>query len=186
MLFLNNLKFGKYLLEKNEWLVSEEKENFKIWFIYTLLLEEMPFSLHSVTFSNHIFCHILFNRFFLIILLVWPLKCFYFNLQNLQEIILIKTVFSSLWLQNKSVKLLPAKGYTAAFALRQRMLNFIQNLEYYMMIEVIEPKWHIFLNRMETVSVFLFVIANYKDPVHIPHSACLYFGNSVKDMIQMF
>lgn len=32
------------------------------------------------------------------------------------------------------------------------MMNAIQNLEYYMMIEVIEPTWHDFVNKIEKVS----------------------------------
>jgi len=38
-----------------------------------------------------------------------------------------------------------------AFALRQRMLNFVQNLQYYMMFEVIEPNWQLFESNMDTV-----------------------------------
>ncbi len=30
---------------------------------------------------------------------------------------------------------------SASFALRQKMLNFLQNLEYYMTFEVLEPNW---------------------------------------------
>ena len=44
------------------------------------------------------------------------------------------------------------KGYASAFALRQRMLNFVQNFEYYMMFEVVEPNWHVFQTNMESVS----------------------------------
>nr|NP_001162797.1 Gamma-tubulin ring protein 84, isoform D [Drosophila melanogaster]ACZ95331.1 Gamma-tubulin ring protein 84, isoform D [Drosophila melanogaster]AIG12976.1 FI21441p1 [Drosophila melanogaster] len=44
-----------------------------------------------------------------------------------------------------------ASLYRAAFTLRQRMMNAIQNLEYYMMIEIIEPNWHIFIEKMKTV-----------------------------------
>ena len=44
------------------------------------------------------------------------------------------------------------KWYAAAFALRQRMLNFVQNFEYYMMFEVVEPNWHIFQANMDSVS----------------------------------
>lgn len=79
----------------------------------------------------------------------------------------------NLWLQNKSVKFFPAKGYSTAFALRQRMLNFIQNLEYYMMIEVIEPKWHIFLNRMETVSNIDDVLNHHGDFLHNCLKVCM-------------
>ncbi|KAI8034722.1 gamma-tubulin complex component 2 homolog isoform X1 [Drosophila gunungcola] len=44
-----------------------------------------------------------------------------------------------------------AELYRSAFTLRQRMMNAIQNLEYYMMIEIIEPNWHIFIEKMKNV-----------------------------------
>jgi len=61
----------------------------------------------------------------------------------------------SVWLSNKSAKqftLNSTRWYAAAFALRQRMLNFVQNLQYYMMFEVIEPNWQLFESNMDTVS----------------------------------
>lgn len=48
-------------------------------------------------------------------------------------------------------KLRPRR-FAAAFALRQRMLNFVQNIQYYMMFEVMEPTWHIMENNLKTVS----------------------------------
>lgn len=45
-----------------------------------------------------------------------------------------------------------AELYRSAFTLRQRMMNAIQNLEYYMMIEVIEPNWNAFIENMSRVS----------------------------------
>lgn len=42
--------------------------------------------------------------------------------------------------------------FSAAFALRQRMLNFVQNIQYYMMFEVMEPTWHLLENNLKTVS----------------------------------
>ncbi|XP_075217460.1 gamma-tubulin complex component 2-like isoform X2 [Lycorma delicatula] len=59
------------------------------------------------------------------------------------------------WICDKAVKVLPrrqATGYLCAFSLRQRMLFCIQNLEYYMMAEVIEPQWLKFLDRMQKVN----------------------------------
>lgn len=59
------------------------------------------------------------------------------------------------WICDKAVKVLPrrqAVGYLCAFSLRQRMLFCIQNLEYYMMAEVIEPQWLKFLDRMQKVN----------------------------------
>ncbi|XP_037939235.1 gamma-tubulin complex component 2 homolog isoform X2 [Teleopsis dalmanni] len=59
-----------------------------------------------------------------------------------------------------------AELYRSAFTLRQRMMNAIQNLEYYMMIEVIEPNWHIFLQKMEkvqNVDEVLFLHRDFQD-----------------------
>lgn len=32
------------------------------------------------------------------------------------------------------------------------MLNFVQNIQYYMMFEVMEPTWHIMENNLKSVS----------------------------------
>lgn len=47
---------------------------------------------------------------------------------------------------------LPVRRIAAAFALRQRMLNFVQNIQYYMMFEVMEPTWHVMENNLKMVS----------------------------------
>lgn len=61
----------------------------------------------------------------------------------------------NIWLKDKG-----AKGWcnggvgslrAKAYALRQRMLNFVQNLEYYAMYEVIEPLWQQFERDMANV-----------------------------------
>ena len=48
-----------------------------------------------------------------------------------------------------------ARAYRTAFALRQRMLNCVQNLEYYMMVEVIEPNWLSFEQSMSKVKTYI-------------------------------
>lgn len=45
-------------------------------------------------------------------------------------------------------------AYRQAFSVRQRMLDCIQHLEYYMMVEVIEPNWLTFINKMSKVTVY--------------------------------
>jgi len=68
----------------------------------------------------------------------------------------------SVWLSNKSAKLFTlnsTRWYAVAFALRQRMLNFVQNLQYYMMFEVIEPNWQLFESNMATVRPYLLTAA---------------------------
>ena len=42
--------------------------------------------------------------------------------------------------------------YPSAFALLQRMLNFVQNLQYYMTCEVLEPNWRQLEEGLHTVS----------------------------------
>lgn len=64
-------------------------------------------------------------------------------------------VYFRVWKENNNAKKFApesAELYRSAFTLRQRMMNAIQNLEYYMMIEVIEPTWHEFVSKMEKVS----------------------------------
>ncbi|XP_037723881.1 gamma-tubulin complex component 2 homolog isoform X3 [Drosophila subpulchrella] len=59
-----------------------------------------------------------------------------------------------IWKENSIAKRFSpqaAELYRSAFTLRQRMMNAIQNLEYYMMIEIIEPNWHIFIEKMKKV-----------------------------------
>lgn len=66
-----------------------------------------------------------------------------------------KNYFFRVWKENNTAKRFSpqtAELYRSAFTLRQRMMNAIQNLEYYMMIEVIEPNWHIFIENMKKVS----------------------------------
>lgn len=67
----------------------------------------------------------------------------------------VERLLCNVWISNKDFKLysLPsAKWFAAAFALRQRMFNFVQNIQYYMMFEVIEPTWHIMENNLKTAS----------------------------------
>ncbi|XP_059621004.1 gamma-tubulin complex component 2 homolog isoform X2 [Phlebotomus argentipes] len=54
---------------------------------------------------------------------------------------------------NNAKKFAPeaAELYRSAFTLRQRMMNAIQNISYYMMVEVIEPNWHVLNQNMATV-----------------------------------
>ncbi|XP_004579789.1 gamma-tubulin complex component 2 isoform X1 [Ochotona princeps] len=52
----------------------------------------------------------------------------------------------NVWISNKAAKqhaLTSARWFASAFTLRQRMLNFVQNIQYYMMFEVMEPTWHV-------------------------------------------
>jgi len=61
----------------------------------------------------------------------------------------------SLWASNKEAKknmLHQRQWYATAFTLRQRMIHFVQNYEYYMMFEVLEPNWHMLEQNLKEVS----------------------------------
>ncbi|XP_004700926.1 gamma-tubulin complex component 2 [Echinops telfairi] len=61
----------------------------------------------------------------------------------------------SVWVSNKTAKqhaLHSAKWFAGAFTLRQRMLNFVQNIQCYMMSEVTEPAWHILEKNLRSAS----------------------------------
>lgn len=67
----------------------------------------------------------------------------------------VERMICQVWRSNKVAKKFPfpsANQYRPAFALRQRMLHCVQNLEYHMMVEVIEPHWCTFLHRISKVS----------------------------------
>jgi gamma-tubulin complex component 2 len=70
------------------------------------------------------------------------------------------------WIENKNAKKFDqgtSELYREAFTLRQRMMNAIQNLEYYCMVEVIEPVWHIFLQLMSKAKNIDDVLSFHED-----------------------
>ncbi|KAF5282164.1 hypothetical protein FQR65_LT02861 [Abscondita terminalis] len=67
----------------------------------------------------------------------------------------VERMISQVWRSNKVAKSFPfssALQYRLAFVLSQRMLQCIQNLEYHMMVEVIEPHWCTFMQKITKVS----------------------------------
>lgn len=60
--------------------------------------------------------------------------------------------FSAPGRHQPSVTSAPVPRFAGAFTLRQRMLNFVQNIQYYMMFEVMEPTWHVLEKNLKSVS----------------------------------
>lgn len=56
-----------------------------------------------------------------------------------------------------------------AFTLRQRMLNFVQNIQYYMMFEVMEPTWHVLEKNLRSVSAVVY--ADWAGPHSVRQSS---------------
>ena len=63
--------------------------------------------------------------------------------------------FSGIWLQvTRNFNYIESFHiYGPSFALRQKMLNFIQNLEYYMTFEVLEPNWEEMISKIKSGKV---------------------------------
>jgi gamma-tubulin complex component 2 len=92
----------------------------------------------------------------------WPLSliisrknisCYQMLFRHLFHCKYVERQLEEVWKGNKIAKrftLNAVTGYAQAFALRQKMLNFVQNLEYYIMLEVIEPTFHQFLEYVQT------------------------------------
>ncbi|XP_008203440.1 gamma-tubulin complex component 2 isoform X2 [Nasonia vitripennis] len=78
----------------------------------------------------------------------------------------VERLLCRVWISNKIAKTFTheaAMAYRQAFSVRQRMLDCIQHLEYYMMVEVIEPNWLTFLNKMSKVSNVDDVLSVHQD-----------------------
>ncbi|XP_044592328.1 gamma-tubulin complex component 2-like isoform X2 [Cotesia glomerata] len=78
----------------------------------------------------------------------------------------IERLLCRVWISNKIAKTFThtaAMAYRQAFSLRHRMLDCIQHLEYYMMVEVIEPNWQTFINKMSKVTNIDDVLTVHQD-----------------------
>jgi gamma-tubulin complex component 2 len=94
----------------------------------------------------------------------WPLSlilnrknigCYQMLFRHLFYCKYVERQLEAVWKDNKVAKIYALKtvaGYAEAFALRQKMLNFVQNLSYYMMVEVIEPSFHSFIQKVNLKS----------------------------------
>ena len=65
----------------------------------------------------------------------------------------VERQLSNTWILHQSTKDLALhKSFSASYCLRQRMLHFVKNYVYYMTVEVLEDKWHRFLDNLKKVS----------------------------------
>ncbi|XP_071055793.1 gamma-tubulin complex component 2-like isoform X1 [Onthophagus taurus] len=83
------------------------------------------------------------------------LSCYQMIFRHLFYCKYVERMLCQVWRANKVTKKFAehtAKQYRFAFALRQRMIQCVQNLEYHMMVEVIEPHWSSFLHNIAKVN----------------------------------
>jgi len=85
------------------------------------------------------------------------LACYQMLLRHLFFCKHVEKLISQVWLNTKVTRNLNYVEsfhiYGPSFALRQKMLNFIQNLEYYMTFEVLEPNWEEMISKIKSGKV---------------------------------
>ncbi|CAH1135871.1 unnamed protein product [Ceutorhynchus assimilis] len=105
----------------------------------------------------------------------WPLSlilnkksmvCYQMLFRHLFYSKYVERLLCQVWKSNKVAKKFhceDAKHYRAAFVLRQKMLHCVQNLEYHMMVEVIEPHWNTFMQKIHKVHNIDEILECHKD-----------------------
>uniref|UniRef100_A0A8C7DEK6 Gamma-tubulin complex component n=1 Tax=Oncorhynchus kisutch TaxID=8019 RepID=A0A8C7DEK6_ONCKI len=63
----------------------------------------------------------------------------------------VERLLCNVWVSNKTAKQ-HLSGFLLPVGLQQRLLNFVQNIQYYMMFEVMEPTWHIMEKNLKSAS----------------------------------
>merc|ERR1712226_1469260 len=85
------------------------------------------------------------------------LACYQMLLRHLFYCKHVEKLISQVWLTTKVTRnfnyIDSFHIYGPSFALRQKMLNFIQNLEYYMTFEVLEPNWEEMISKIKNGKV---------------------------------
>lgn len=112
----------------------------------------------------------------------WPLNlvltssslgCYQMVFRYLFYLTHVERVLSKVWVRDKAAKR-PAASYPiVAFGLRQRMMHFVKNLQYFVTVEVIEPSWHIFQDRMQKVQTIDEVLELHTDLIDSFVNLCM-------------
>ena len=69
------------------------------------------------------------------------LACYQMLLRHLLYCKYVEKLLTNVWINTKVLKDHSDSIYNASLALKQKMIHFLQNLEYYMTFEVLEPTW---------------------------------------------
>ena len=69
------------------------------------------------------------------------LACYQMLLRHLLYCKHVEKLLTNVWKTTKVLKNSDMSVYIPSLALKQKMLHFLQNLEYYMTFEVLEPAW---------------------------------------------
>ena len=86
----------------------------------------------------------------------------------------VERQLSAAWLGGQETKQLgTATAFSAAYGLRQRMLHFLQNVEHYMMFEVLEPNHHVLRGRLRAATNLDEVLSHHADFLDTSLKECM-------------
>lgn len=107
---------------------------------------------------------------------------------RLSNVSLAYSISSSVWLCTKSGELCLGRSYryySLACALKQRMLNFVQNLLNYMTFEVFESSWNAFEENIKNVNNIDDVIRHHTNFLDTCLRDCIVTSNSFQNIHQI-
>lgn len=112
----------------------------------------------------------------------WPLNlvltssslgCYQMVFRYLFYLTHVERMLSKVWVRDKAAKRKSAAYPVVAFGLRQRMMHFVKNLQYFVTVEVVEPSWHIFQDRMHKVQTVDEVLELHADLIDSFVNLCM-------------
>ncbi|XP_037582084.1 gamma-tubulin complex component 2 isoform X2 [Dermacentor silvarum] len=122
----------------------------------------------------------------------WPLNlvitttslgCYQMVFRYLFYLTHVERMLSKVWVRDKAAKQRSAAYPVVAFGLRQRMMHFVKNLQYFVTVEVIEPCWHVFQDRMQKVQTIDEVLELHTDLTASFVDLCMLTNNDVFQLI---
>ncbi|KAL3192312.1 hypothetical protein MRX96_059131 [Rhipicephalus microplus] len=122
----------------------------------------------------------------------WPLNlvltssslgCYQMVFRYLFYLTHVERVLSKVWVHDKATKRRSASYLVVAFGLRQRMMHFVKNLQYFVTVDVIEPSWHVFQDRMQKVQTIDEVLELHTDLIDSFVNLCMLTNHQVFKLI---
>eukprot|EP00056_Hartaetosiga_gracilis_P009294 m.133078 g.133078 ORF g.133078 m.133078 type:complete len:773 (-) comp13096_c1_seq12:855-3173(-) len=129
-----------------------------------------------------------FDLFTLSYNISWPLslvfdhhtlKRYQFLFRQIFSIKYVERQLSSAALSTAVVRSAKLPWMQRAFALRQKMLNFVLTLQHYMLIEVVEEHWHRFLSRVNDVDTLSALVSAHDEYIDSCLRKCMLTNRSL-------
>ena len=83
------------------------------------------------------------------------LACYQMLLRHLLYCKHVEKLLTNVWINTKVLKYENDNICNASLALKQKMIHFLQNLEYYMTFEVLEPTWDDLIGKLKVLLIFV-------------------------------